>query len=396
MNYTHWIDKEGFTTKLTSYYYLLPLNPKNATLAALLARVLERGSEDYPTVEAIHSRGDELYGATAYFDVNIFGSFLVFEATLLIPQYAFFDQPQLEEEAREYFHSLLYRPLLRGGEFLEEFFLQEQQMLDQDLEAYLKDPESYALRRSMELLFSGSPLGIYRYGDRKTLGEVDVHRMGMFYQELLKAPLYIYHHGDEKREDEGEKLFFDGVEEEANPLEKTWEERRDIAQSILVQAYRMPWSYRDEKAYHALVLNHLLGGAGTSYLFRKTREEEGLCYSIYSRYDRFRKLILIVSGHEKDQHEDLLKSIDEVLDILRSGTFSCEELEEIKLDLSIGIASLSDSQSRHVKDSFIRDLFGEEKEVEKRVEKIQKVTREDVISLAKDLSCALSFYVRQE
>lgn len=395
MNYTHWIYKEGFTTKLTYYYYILPLSPRTVTLGSLLSRVLEQGSQDYPTVEAIHNRGDELYGATAYFDVNIYGSYLCFEAKLIIPNYLFFDQPELESESHSYFKSLLHRPLLEEGKFRENIFLQEKEMLTQDIEALLKDPESYALLRSMEIIFPNSNLGIYKYGDVKVLEQLTSEDLICFYKELMEAPLYIYHHGDEKKNDQGTKCTFEMEKVVISSMEESRQEDRDINQSVLVKAYRVPWAYQNRMIYPALVLNHLLGGSGTSFLFKRVREEKGLCYSIYSRYDRYKQLFLIVSGHEKDQHEELLTTIEEVISTLRKGEFSLEELEETKQDLCIAIGSIPDSQGRYLKDSFIRDLYGDEKNIEKRIEEIKKVEKADVMKAAQQLSNALTLYVRK-
>lgn len=395
MNYTHWIYKEGFTTKLTFYYYILPLSPRSATLGSLLARVLERGSRDYPSVEAINDRSDELYGATAYFDVNIYGSYLCFEAKLLIPNYLFLDQPELEAEARSYFESLLYRPLLENGKFKDHIFLQEKEMLAQDIQALLKDPEHYALLRSMELIFSGSNLAIHKYGDGKVLEQLKPEDLRAFYKELMEAPLYIYHHSDEEKVDEGKKHSFPMEKIEISSREESYEEDRDIQQSILVKAYRVPWAYSSSMVYPGLVLNHLLGGSGTSLLFKRVREEKGLCYSIYSRYDRYKQLFLIVSGHEKEQHEELLLTLEEVIGALKEGEFSLEELEETKQDLCISIGSIPDSQGRHLKDNFVRDLYSEERDIDKRIEMVKKVRKSDLIKAAQELIWILNLYVRQ-
>lgn len=396
MNYTHWIYKEGFTTKLTSCYYILPLSPRSATLGALLARVLERGSKEYPTVEAVNDKMDELYGAAAFFDVNIYGSYLCFEARLIMPKYGFLDQPELEEEAREFLRSLLYRPLLEKGTFKEDFFLQEKEMLSQDIENLYKDPDSYALLRSLELIFPDSNLGIYKYGDSRVLKELSRKDLWDFYQELMQAPLYIYHHSDEKKEDLGKKGFFPMEKVNNKVTERTCKEDRDVDQSILIQAYFVPWTYQDPMVYPLLVVNHLLGGSGTSLLFKEVREEKGLCYSIYSRYDRFRQVLFIMSGYEKEQGQELVTSIEGVLQALREGNFSDKELADTKQDLCIGIASIPDSQGRHLKDSFVRDLFGDEKEIESRIEEIKKVEKTDVVKAANSLSRLLSFYVRQK
>lgn len=396
MSYSHWITRKGFTSKRTSYFYILPLSRKNAVLGSLLARVLERGSLDYPSMEAIKTREDELYGAVAHFDVAIYGSMLCFEANLVFPDYNYFGKAELEKEARDFFESLLYRPLLANGLFNEEFFLQEKQMLREDLDSMMKEPQSYAMRRVMELIFGESKAGIYRYGDRETLEEVNIEDLSIFYGELLKSPLNIYHHGRDEGEDEGfwEPLDMDEVDFEL--LAREFTEERDISQSVSVQAYRVPIGFRDDGVYNFLVLSHLLGGMATSFLFKKIREERGLCYSIYSRYDRYRRTLFIISGHERDSFDEIVLESRRILESFGEGGFSVEELEEAKRDLSIGLASTVDSQSRHLRDVFVRDLFGDERNIDKRIKKIESVSKEDVMAAARGLEFNLAYLVRNK
>lgn len=396
MTYSHWIYKEGFTSKLTTYFYLLPLTRRNAVLGALLARVLERGSRDYPSVEAIQAREDELYGAVAYFDVNVYGSLLVFEVSLVFPDYRYFGKEELEADARAFMDSLLYEPLLVEGIFKEDIFLQEKSMLAQDLDSMLKDPQSFAMRRVMELLFDDSPAGVYRYGDKKSLEEVGGEDLYLFYKDMLESPLYVYHHGRDKKGDEGswEEMIMEEVL--VAPLEREVLEDKDISQSVTVQVYQVPVGFKDERAYSYMLLSHLLGGSGTSFLFKKVREERGLCYSIYSRYDRYRKSLFIVSGHEKSSYEELVGITGDIIESLARGEFSQEELREAKQDLSIGLSSMVDSQVRLLKDTFIRDLFSDERDIGKRIEKIEAVSKEDVASAARELLFSLAYSVRNK
>ncbi|NLY72530.1 MAG: insulinase family protein [Tissierellia bacterium] len=396
MNYSHWIKRQGFTSKLKSYYYILPLTKERAVLGALLARVLERGSWDYPSAAAIQEREDELYGAAAYFDVNIYGSYLVFEGRLIYPNYLFLDKEELEVEALEYLDSLLYKPLLIDGNFREDFFMQEKEMLRQDLESLLKEPQSLALRKTMEILFEDSKFGLHRYGDLNTLEDVSLEDMTSFYKEALASPLYTYYHGDEDREDQGVKpcLEMDKVDEASSHGEIFLD--LDVNQTNTVFAYSLPWQFKDERVYASLIFSHLLGGMATSQLFKKIREEDGLCYSIYSRYDRYRRLLLVVAGHEKDRYEDLKGGIGEVINGFCQGGFDLDQLAEAKLDLAIGLGSIEDSQGRQVRDCFIRDLFQDTRDIEKRISRLEEVTKEEVIEVARSLEPRLIYSVRNK
>lgn len=395
MNYSHWIYRQGFTSKLKSYFYILPLTKENTVLGALLTRILERGSRDYPSSQAIQAREDELYGAAAFFDLNIYGSLLVFEAKLIHPNYLYFDREDLEEEAEEFLDSLLYKPLLdKEGNFRQDFFLQEKDMLQQDLESLSKDPQALAFRKSLEIVFEGGKLGLNRHGDLETLAQVGLEDLKVFYQDLLASPLYVYYHGLDKKQDQGKRPQHSM--DKPGKLGQYGEvfQDLDIGQSNSVFTYSLPWDYQDPRVFACLVLSHLLGGMASSRLFKEIREEQGLCYSIYSRYDRYRQLVFILVGHDKDQYTQLKEGIEDEFTRLIEEGLEEGELEETKRDMIIGLSSISDNQGRHLRDVFVRDIFGDHREIDKRIELIEAVSEEEVLEAARSLRPSLIYSVR--
>ena len=397
--FTRKLHHAGFTSKYICYYYLLPLSSKHASLGALLGRVLSRGSAQYPNLRAIRDKEDDLYGTVVYFDMNKYGDQLIFEAKLIMPNFSMLTDENLEEEAIAFFHNLLYHPLLdEKGDFYPEIFSQEREMLYQELDGLNKDPSSYAHRKCIELLFEGSALGQYKYGDRATLMELSLDDLKEFYQKMMdESPLYIYKHGEEQDEVEGEKLHYElpvldltGVEE------REVEESRGVHQSILVKSYRIPWDFTDEKHYPMVVFSHLFGGYASSMLFQKVREEKGLCYSIYTKFDEYRQLMLLITGHEKVCHDELQGAIAETLQGVIEGNFSEKELEEAKQDLAISLGSLVDSQGQLLGYEFVQDLFQQDASLHERIERIKEVKKDEVVQVAKMVMPALSFYLREE
>ena len=55
---------EKFKTNSISLYLHLPLERETVTKAALLPRVLKRGTEKYPSLTELSKRTEELYGAS--------------------------------------------------------------------------------------------------------------------------------------------------------------------------------------------------------------------------------------------------------------------------------------------------------------------------------------------
>ena len=59
----HLVKSEKFKTNMISHVLRLPLCRETVTRAALIPRVLKRGTESYPTLADISKKAEELYGA---------------------------------------------------------------------------------------------------------------------------------------------------------------------------------------------------------------------------------------------------------------------------------------------------------------------------------------------
>jgi len=160
--------------------------------------------------------------------------------------------------------------------------------------------------------------------------------------------------------------------------------RKDLEQVHLIIGSPAPSAVSPER-HAGFLLNAVLGGSMSSWLFQEIREKRGLAYAIYSYLTSYRDTglfgIYVGTGSEK---------VREVLGLIREGTerFSAELLTEkelrsakelIKGNFLLGMESTDNRMTGLAKNEI---LFGRHVPPEEVVEKIDAVGREEIRSLA--------------
>ena len=137
-----------------------------------------------------------------------------------------------------------------------------------------------------------------------------------------------------------------------------------------------------EESFTLAVLSNILGGSMSSRLFRHIREERGLCYSVYSYPTTYRgigSLGIYVASTEK-QAEDALRLIFAELDDLLENGVSEEELvryrQQLKGSYVLGMETASAHMNTIGKTAL---LMGTAYDAEKTLQRIESVTREQVL-----------------
>lgn len=160
-------------------------------------------------------------------------------------------------------------------------------------------------------------------------------------------------------------------------------EERDLEQAHFVLGFR-GLARTDPGYYVASALSTLLGGGMSSRLFQEIREKRGLVYSIYSFHQSFVDdgQFAIYAGTGPD---DLPALVPVLCDCLRAVTseIGARELARAKAQMRAGLLmgresmlGRADQQARHLL------TFGTELKIPEILEKIDAVTRENVIAMA--------------
>ena len=146
--------------------------------------------------------------------------------------------------------------------------------------------------------------------------------------------------------------------------------------------------YNSPRRFALQLLSSILGGGVSSRLFQQVREQQGLCYSVYSYGAGHADtgLFCIYTALNRETETKALTTIRQVVDQLRREGPTDEELsrarEQSKANVMMGLES-TQSRMSHAGRSLL--FSGEILTPEQIIAAYDGVTRADVIALAQDL-----------
>jgi predicted Zn-dependent peptidase len=160
------------------------------------------------------------------------------------------------------------------------------------------------------------------------------------------------------------------------------------------------FSFTDERKYALQVLSAVLGGGMSSRLFMEVREKRGLCYYISTGRELYADTGSIVTQagirNDKQKIQEAINVILEEHMKIAKGDVSDEEVEKAK-ELLKGRYLLSLEDSMNIATMFGSKyiLEGELVDTQKVLEKLKKISKKDIIAVAKQiftpsgLTCAI-------
>jgi len=297
------------------------------------------------------------------------------------------------------------------GKFNEDYFQQEKENLRKEILSRTNDKMSYAVDRCIETMFEGEPFSIYHYGDVESLEAITNEDLYKHYQEILSTSEIdiCFIGGIDKTEVKNviskEFSLFEGqaVSWEKQSVHKKVEDIKRINEKFNVNQGKLTIGYRtnvgfDEPLYHASVIySYILGGGGSSKLFNVVREQESLCYYIFSKLDKFQSIMIVGSGIEFENISKVERLIYGEIEKMNQGDFDETEMNIAKDSIVSSIRSISDFPNSFINFYYTQKLSGTEFDLQHLIKKIQAVTKEDVMTVGKMLSLdTVHFLDKQE
>ena len=147
-------------------------------------------------------------------------------------------------------------------------------------------------------------------------------------------------------------------------------------------------SITDPRRYAFSLMNTLLGGNMSSRLFQEIRERRGLAYSVYSFASSFEDsgMFGIYAGVAPDKVTDTIRPILKELVRLRTEPVDPAELQDAKEYTKGGLLLATESNENQMVRLAQNEIhFGRYTPMKEILERIDKITPEDLIRLAEDL-----------
>ena len=142
---------------------------------------------------------------------------------------------------------------------------------------------------------------------------------------------------------------------------------------------------KDEKEITFHLLNYILGSGGlNSKLYQYIREENSYCYKIASMYFKYDNLLCIASSLAKENISHAVKLINKALKEMQSGDFTINDIVDAKKNMLLSLNVNKNNPSAILANYQFKYFLGNY-DIEQKIELIEKITKEDIVSLAKKI-----------
>ena len=319
------------------------------------------------------------------------------------------EEPQLLDHAFQLFTDILFNPNVENGAFDEKTVQMEKRLFHEQFEAIYNNKIRYAHLKMLEHMYANEDYKLQARGLQEDIDGLNPENLYETYQSMLTedaVDLFLIGDVDVDRvkalieksfptfKDRPELPVVDLVDKE---IEKANEvtEYQDINQAKLNVGFRTYTRGLDQDYDALLVLNGILGGHPNSLLFKNVREKHSLCYYISSTLDRAKGALYIYAGIAPTDFNKALDLTLEQVDVIKRGEFSEELLTNIKNAIINDFREMNDSPSEILANDFSSLLYGEVYDVNKRIERINNVTFQDVVNVAQKLKLDTIFNLTQ-
>ena len=396
----HVIKTNKFKTNLLAVFLSTPLEKENVTKNALIPAVLRRGSMKMPIQEEISIELEEMYGASFDCGIDKIGDDQVLKFYLETINNEFL--PQKEDNLNKAINILLeviFNPLINNNEFNREYIESEIKNLRQVIEGRKDSKATYALERCIEEMYKNMPYSLYKYGNLSDLDKINSTNLYEQYMNLINnCKIDIFISGEIEEDIKDKIINNENIQKlnERNPVyiinnkesrKKEIKEEQEISESMDINQGKLIIGLdileeNDKDKYIALIYNAILGGIPTSKMFQNVREKNSLAYTASSSFIRQKANIFIKCGIDIENYEKALEIIKQQLEDMKRGEFTEKNIEEAKTNIISTINFIPEEQDTELMYYFSQELSGYEMGYDEYIQKINSVTRKDIIDLA--------------
>jgi predicted Zn-dependent peptidase len=410
----HFIKTDKFKTNLICILLTVPLERQTVTKNALIPFLLKRGTANYKTQEEISKKLDDLYGTSFNCGIDKIGDNQVFKFYVEPIRDEYIEEEQnLTKEAIDLLLEIVFNPALENGYFKEEFLKTEKEKLKKIIESKIDDKDSYALESCLNSMYNDEGFGLYKFGKLEDIDGITKEDITEQYLKLIQtAKIDIFVSGNINEDDikssilknsniqklipraENYKLnneFTEIKQKVDNPNEI--QESMNITQGKLVIGMDV-LSKQKKLQCVALVYNAILGDGANSMLFQNVREKASLAYTTKSSFVKQKLNIFIRCGIEISNYDKALNIIKEQLKNIADGNFTDEDILNAKKYLISGVKAISEEQDTEVVFYIGQEMAKTFIELEKYIENINSVTKEEIVEFAKQVQMNTIYFLK--
>lgn len=391
----HVIKTDVFKTVTLEINFLRKIKKEEITTRNFLSEILVQSSKNYPSKRLLALKSNDLYNANISTQNSRIGNFsdLSFSLQFLNEKYT---EIGMQKKSIEFFFDTIFNPNVKDNNFDLKSFNIVKEAIKTEIKSVKDNMTKYALIKMLEKMGKDEPYTYIGFGYLEDLEKITTENLYEYYKDVLRSDkVDIFIVGDVDVEEivslVNNNLKINTVKKElGNPviehdkirsrLSKVseWE---NIIQSKLNIGCKLKNLSEFERKYVLLVYNEILGGSSESKLFKNVREKNSLVYYVNSALKIYDNLLMIYCGLNKKDSDKALNIIKKEMTNMKKGNILDEEIKVAKEGIITSLNTITDSPARIISLYFSKELTSGD-DINKRIEMVNKVTKEDIISLA--------------
>lgn len=395
----HFIKTDIFKTITMKVIFHTPIIKEDITKRNILSDILLQSTKEYKTRRDLTIKSEDLYAADIYTSNQRVGNYIMTSFILQTLNDKYTEENNFEESIK-FLHEIIFNPDVEEERFKEDKLELVKSNATLALNSIKEDAANYSLIRMSEAYDKTSPISYRMTGYLEDLDKINEENLYEYYERMLDndyVDIFILGDINEKELLPIIKKYFKFKKVKKRKASyylpnKKPRKRRLFAkettknsQSKLAIACPISKMTDYEKNYSLLLANIILGGTGDSKLFKEVREENSLCYTIKSNYNRLDNLMVINAGIDNVNFDKAVELITKDIQDMKKGKFTDSDINVAKEFYKTSAESLMESPSRIINEVLTEEILGVEP-LSERVRKIEKVTKKDIIRACKKIN----------
>lgn len=390
---------------------IVKLEEEKVNARMILAYLLNEVSATYNTKQKLSNELDRLYGATYNASSSIVGAtqVFIFKTKSIHPKYVN-HKIDLVKAQCELLSEFILRPNLVDNAFTKENIAEAKRNLKNSMQRMIDDPSSYCMNKALKTAGKNYPLGCGVSDDLTAIDLVSAQEIYAVYEEMVQdLQVDVLVLGDVETQEVETKIknhlvfpsetrgnLIPSYRMDHVDMEQSIVETKELSQSYLTGVYTTQISNRDLDYPTLRIANIIFGQIPSSLLFQELREKESLCYSIYSALNPYDGVLLVATGVDTSNIEKSKQLIEVQLKRMQTADFDDNLVDVAKKMLINSLKSSKDDVNAIFALIYRNILFGIEDSVDDMIADINKVTKEDVVRVMKQVSLITTYTLKGE
>lgn len=405
----HVIKTDRFKTVFYSVNIRFDDERETERYTSLLSRLLMQTSHKYNSLRDINAFCASIYDPSYNIRVLNSGKENILSLTASFANEKYTEKGMTEKNIK-FLSEFIFEPKVIDGGFDREVFETQKEKLLQYYRALRDNPQNYANSRLSE------EMKVRKYDVMKldeliqSVSTLTALELYDFYKKVMsegKLDIFVCGDvdGDEIKKIIGKSIKFNGSKKgdinhlvrqcDYNKKEKIVIEPSSNTQSNLIVGCKLLDLTDFERKYVFVLYSWILGGGMNSLLSQTVREKNSLCYYIYAARQNLFETMRIYAGINGEDFDKTYELIKKEMDNMEKGNFSMELFEGVKEIYYNSLIKTSDSQSDLVA-SYTSEIFIGNDSLDIRRKEMEKVTKEDVMNLAKKVHIDTVYLLKGE